>query len=116
MPEEKTTEQEKKPSWIKIKPSELEKIVIELAKKGHSPAQIGLILRDKHGIPKVRLLGKKITKILEDAKIDYKSEKEQITKKIENLKSHIAKNKHDYTASRSLTKQLWALHHLAKKQ
>ena len=29
--------------------------------------------------------------------------------KIEGLKSHIEKNKHDYPASRSLTKKLWAL-------
>ena len=51
-----------KPSWIKTSQKELENLVIELAKEGKTPAQIGLVLRDKHGIPKTRLLGKGIKK------------------------------------------------------
>jgi small subunit ribosomal protein S15 len=104
-----------KPSWVKIKPAELEEIVAELAKQGIPPAKIGLILRDKHGIPKSKLLGKRITEILKNSKITFTTEKDTVDKKIDKLRNHITKNKHDYPASRSLTKQLWNLHYLTKK-
>ena len=99
----------KSPEWVKMKPAELEKLVIELYKQGESTAKIGLLLRDKHGIPKAKLLGKKITKILKDAKIEVKSEKEKIQKEMEELNRHLEKNKHDITAKRCLMKKLWAL-------
>ena len=60
------------------------------------------------------MLGKKLTKILKNANADYKEEKDNINHKIEKIKVHIAKHKHDYTASRSLTKKLWALHTIKK--
>ena len=110
--EEKKTE---KPSWVKMKPAELEKIVVELAKEGKSPAQIGLVLRDKHGVPKAKLFGKKIKKILEENKVGYKSDQNIIEDHIEPLKVHISKNKHDHPASRALTKKLWAVHNLKKQ-
>jgi|SRR3989344_1404191 len=106
--------EEEKTSWIKTKPAELEKIIKELAEQGNSPAKIGLILRDKHGIPKAKLLGKKITKILKDSNTKYVSDKEIVNDSIEKLKVHIGKNKHDYTASHSLSKKLWLSYRLNK--
>ena len=81
MVEDKEDSKEKieKASWIKIKASELENIVKELAQKGNSPAMIGIILRDKYGVPKAKLLGKKITKILRELKVNYNSEKEIVS-------------------------------------
>ena len=105
-----------KPDWIKTKPKELEKLVVDLAKKGNSPEKIGLILRDEHGIPKAKLIGKKISQILKESKVKMPSEKEKINKNIEVLRSHISKNKHDYPAQRSLTKKLWALFHAEKAE
>jgi small subunit ribosomal protein S15 len=105
---------EAKPTWIKMKPEELEKLVIDLAKKGEPPSKIGIILRDKHGIPKSKLLGKKITKILETSGTEYATEKSLVEQKIEKLKTHIKANKHDYPSQRSLTKNLWAMHKLQK--
>ncbi len=102
-----------KKSWVKTKPEELEKIIVDLAKEGNSPAKIGLILRDKHGIPKTKLLGKKITQILKDKKVDYITEKQILENKIESLKSHLGKNKHDASAKKSLNKRLWAFNKLA---
>jgi small subunit ribosomal protein S15 len=110
--ESKTEEVGKKPSWIKVKPAELEKLIVDLAKEGNDPAKIGLILRDKHGIPKTRLFGKKISYILDEKGVKYKDEGKIIADKAEKLKSHISKNKHDHPASRSLTKKLWVLHKL----
>ncbi|MEM4259150.1 MAG: hypothetical protein QXS38_00080 [Candidatus Pacearchaeota archaeon] len=113
MAEEKKQEEKpkeiKKPDWIKIKPAELEKIVVDLYKEGKNAAAIGLILRDKYGIPKAKLLGKRITEILKDAKIKLRSEKDIIAQKIELLKKHIEKNKHDQPAKKKLVKELWAI-------
>lgn len=110
----KKTEQSK-PEWVKMKPAELEKVVIELFKEGNSPAKIGLILRDKHGVPKAKLLGKKISKILIEAKLNPESPVIKLEKSKENLEKHITKNKHDYTALKSLHKKLWDINR-AKKQ
>ena len=104
-----------KPSWIKMKSSELEKIVVELAKQGESPAQIGLILRDKYGVPKARLLGKRIKDMLKEKGIDYISEKAITEKKVQVLRELIGKNKQVHQASRSLTKKLWFLHAIEKR-
>lgn len=99
----------------KTKIAEIEKIIIELGKKGETPAKIGAILRDSYGIPKAKTLGKKITQILKENKIPYKDEKKIIKDRVEKLKEHISKNKHDYTASRALTKKLWALHRIENR-
>ncbi|MEM4271913.1 MAG: 30S ribosomal protein S15 [Candidatus Pacearchaeota archaeon] len=114
--EEKKIEQERseekkasKPEWVKLKPAELEKLVIDLYKKGNSPAKIGLILRDEHGVPRAKTFGKRITEILKNAKVPLRDEREIINKKIENLKAHIEKNKHDIPAKKALVKEMWAL-------
>ncbi len=104
----------KKFDWVKMKPAELEKIVVELYKKGESTAKIGLILRDKYGIPKAKLLGKRITEILINAKIPLRSEKEVIAQKMDSLNKHIAKNKHDQPAKKKLVKELWAIKEFEK--
>lgn len=100
---------ETKPEWVKMKAPELEKIVVDLHKQSNSPAKIGTILRDKYGVPKAKLISKKITKILKDAKLNIIPEKEIFSKKMKNLNIHIEKNKHDYTAKRSLGKKLWVM-------
>lgn len=107
---EKKASKTARPSWVKMKKDELEKIVVDLARDGKTPAQIGLILRDKYGVPKARLFGKKITHILGEREVEYKSEKEDIERRVENLKRHISENKKDYPASRALTKNLWVVH------
>ena len=103
---------ETKSEWMKVKPAELEKHVLDLHKEGHTPAKIGLMLRDKHGIPKAKLIGKKITQVLNDNKISPVTEKQIAQQKIVELEAHITKHKHDYTAKRSLSKSLWAVKRL----
>lgn len=114
MPEEKTENIEKKTKeeakWVNLKPAEVEKIILDLAKKGETPSKIGIILRDEHGIPSVKsVLNKKIEKILQEKNAEYTSEKEIIESRIESLRKHIEANKKDHTATRALTKKLWAL-------
>ena len=89
-----------KADWTKMKPAEVEKIIVSLGKDGVPPAKIGLILRDQHGIPKAKLLGIKVNKVLAKNKILVDSQKNHLLEKIEKLGKHSEKNHHDYTAIR----------------
>ena len=103
-----------KPGWIKMKPEEMEKVIVALAKEGETPAKIGSILRDKYGVPNSRLFGKRVTEVLKEGKVKYKGEKDILNNKVSKLRSHILKHKHDYGASKSLTKKLWVLNKFEK--
>lgn len=93
-----------KPYWLNIAPTEVEALVVDLAKKGISAPKIGLILRDSYGIPSVKVVtGKKIEKILEEHGL--KAEPYEIIaleKRIKALKKHVEKNKKDMVAKRGL--------------
>lgn len=104
MEKSQTEEKAKKPSWIKAKPEDIKKKVIELSKNNNSPEKIGLVLRDQEGIPKVKVLGLKISKILKEANLASNSELENLARKKENAQKHFEKNKHDYSAQRSVMK------------
>jgi len=53
------------PSWLKTSSAEVVDHVCKLAKKGLTPSQIGVILRDSHGIAQVKnVTGNKIVRIL----------------------------------------------------
>ena len=108
---------ETKPEWVKLKPAEIESIMKELHKQGMAPAQIGLVLRDKHGIPKVRpFTGKKISRMMKDNKLDIPPQSARVHKEIERVEKHLERNKHDYSAKRSLNKRQWTLHRLALQE
>ena len=54
------------PSWVQFNEKDTRELIVELAKKGTPPSQIGIILRDQYAIPSVKALtGKTITQILE---------------------------------------------------
>eukprot|EP00257_Ricinus_communis_P000202 XP_002509604.2 40S ribosomal protein S13 [Ricinus communis] len=53
------------PSWLKISSQDVEENICKFAKKGLTPSQIGVILRDSHGIAQVKsVTGSKILRIL----------------------------------------------------
>lgn len=55
------------PTWLMktVTPQDVEQHCCKLAKKGLTPSQIGVILRDSHGIPQVRsVTGSKILRLL----------------------------------------------------
>jgi len=53
------------PTWLKIGKNEVVDHVCKLAKKGLTPSQIGVVLRDSHGIAQVRhVAGNKILRVL----------------------------------------------------
>ncbi len=86
------------PRWVKISKEELEKLIVDLANKGYSSSQIGMILRDQYGIPDVRpILGKKISKVMKEHNV-YPSLPEDLLnllKKAVNLYEHLKAHKSD---------------------
>jgi small subunit ribosomal protein S13e len=49
------------PAWLKTTPDAVEDQICKLAKKGATPSQIGVILRDSHGITQVKIVTGMIT-------------------------------------------------------
>lgn len=53
------------PSWLKTTPEEVENQICKFARKGLTPSQIGVILRDSHGISQIKsVTGSKVVRIL----------------------------------------------------
>ena len=53
------------PGWLKREPSDVCDQICKLSKKGLTPSQIGVILRDSHGVAQVaHVTGSKILRIL----------------------------------------------------
>jgi len=82
----------------------IEQIVIDLAKQGNTPSKIGIILKEKHNVAKIKLLGKKITKILKENKIPYETDLDMVSKKLSKIEAHYEKNKQDKRAKREIVR------------
>jgi len=55
----------KAPTWVKLKNEEVVDMICKFAKKGQTPSQIGVALRDSFGVPQVKTVtGNKILRIL----------------------------------------------------
>ena len=53
------------PAWSTIDKAEIEELIVNLAKEGHSTAMIGTILRDCHAVPNARLVtGERVSETL----------------------------------------------------
>ncbi len=95
----------KKVTWLRHQPSEIESLVVKIAKTGKTPSQIGLELRDSYGIPLVRqYTNRKITKVLEDNGIKAKIPEDMaaLIKKEINILRHLESNRKDMPTRRGL--------------
>jgi small subunit ribosomal protein S13e len=53
------------PSWLKVTSKEVVEMISKMARKGMTPSQIGVQLRDLHGVAQVKhVTGNKILRIL----------------------------------------------------
>ncbi len=88
--------EKRRPAWLMYEPHEIEKLIVKLAKEGNTNAQTGLILRDQYGVPDVRSLGMRVSKIAEkEVKKDVPDDIYNLIKKAVNLHKHLNQNKHD---------------------
>jgi small subunit ribosomal protein S15 len=96
----------KVPSWVRYNAKEVEILITKLAKEEKTPSQIGLILRDRYGVPHIKgVAGKRITKILEEKKLLSKLPEDLLAliKKSIKLRKHIEANHKDESSKRGLT-------------
>ena len=81
------------------------KIILDLRKEGASSAKIGLVLRDRHGVPDVKLAtGKRIGTILRENKLatEIPEDLRDLMSKALNLRKHLSENKRDLHNKRQL--------------
>lgn len=105
------------PVWCKYTPEEVESIVVKLAKEGHTPSKIGVVLRDQYGVPLTKpIAGKTITEIMKQAGLapSLPEDLEVLLKKASSLIVHLEKNKKDSSNKRALQQIEAKIHKLAK--
>lgn len=105
------------PAWCRYTAEEVEALVIKLAKEGHPPSKIGIILRDQHGIPLTRpITGKSISQILKERELapPLPEDLETLLRKVTSLRVHLDKHKADLSNKRDLQIIEAKIHKLAR--
>lgn len=93
------------PAWIDIEADALGEIIINLWKQDKSTSEIGMILRDQHGIPDATLVTKKkITQTIKDSGItlNVPEDMRNLIVKALRLRTHLAENTKDVHNKRAL--------------
>lgn len=91
--------------------------MVKLSKDGTSPSEIGLKLRDEHGIPLVKpIVGKSMTKVLADNNIKFEmpEDLDMLVKKALGLQKHLKAHNSDHRNVRSLELVEAKIHRLSK--
>ncbi|KAG0164419.1 ribosomal 40S subunit protein S13 [Apophysomyces sp. BC1034] len=86
------------PSWLKTSNNEVVDMICKSAKKGMTPSQIGVVLRDSHGIPQVsRVTGNKILRILKSNGLapEVPEDLYHLIKKAVTIRKHMERNRKD---------------------
>ncbi len=106
-----------KPVWVELSSEEVENQVVKLAKKGIPPSLIGVILRDSHGIPLIKIVtGKSISQILKehDIKTPLPEDLTNLVKKALNLRKHLESNHKDLHSKLGLQRTESKIYRLIK--
>jgi len=93
------------PAWSNTDTAAIEKIIIDLRKEGASSSKIGLILRDRYGVPDVKLAtGKRVGDILRANKMatEIPEDLRDLMKKALGLRKHLDENAKDLHNKRQL--------------
>lgn len=102
--------------WVRLSKEEIVSLIVKMAKDGLRPSEIGTRLRDEYGIPLVKkMLGKSITRILEDNGIrEMPEDLNNLLTKAVRLQRHLSIHKGDSNNIRSLELIEAKIHRLAK--
>jgi small subunit ribosomal protein S15 len=93
------------PAWVPLKGAEVEDLIVKLAGDGHNSAMIGLILRDQHAVPNVKLAtGKSLTDIMKEKGImqELPEDMSALLKKVIGLNAYLKHNPRDLHNKRNL--------------
>ncbi|KAK1488076.1 40S ribosomal protein S13 [Colletotrichum cuscutae] len=112
------------PSWLKTTPEQVVDQICKLAKKGATPSQIGVILRDSHGVAQVRVVtGNRILRILKSNGLapDIPEDLYMLIKKLTNwviqavaVRKHLERNRKDKDSKFRLILIESRIHRLAR--
>lgn len=105
------------PSWVQISTNDLCDQIVKLARKGSSPSQIGVTLRDSYGIPQVKAVtGSKVLRILKKAGVAPKIPEDlyMLIKKAIAIRKHLEKMRKDKDAKFRLICVESRIHRLAR--
>ncbi|CAA0842672.1 40S ribosomal protein S13-2 [Striga hermonthica] len=105
------------PSWLKISSQDVEESICKFAKKGLTPSQIGVILRDSHGIAQVKsVTGSKILRILKAHGLapEIPEDLYHLIKKAVAIRKHLERNRKDKDSKFRLILVESRIHRLAR--
>ncbi len=94
-----------KPEWVRLEEDEIEQRIVTLAKQGLSSGEIGIALRDRYGVPSVKLVtGKSISDIMKQQEVypDLPEDLLFLMEKAVNLHEHMDENPKDLSNKRGL--------------
>ena len=93
------------PAWSNMDAKAITKVILDLRKEGASSSKIGLVLRDRYGVPDVKLaLGKRIGDVLKENKVasEIPEDLRNLMIKALGLRKHLGENKKDLHNKRQL--------------
>merc|ERR1711935_1255207 len=105
------------PSWLKISAADVEEHICKLAKKGLTPSQIGVILRDSNGIAQVKsVTGQKIVRLLKANGLapEIPEDLYMLIKKAVQVRKHLERNRKDKDSKFRLILIESLIHRLAR--
>merc|ERR1712038_1861974 len=105
------------PTWLKLTSNDVKDQIYKLAKKGLTPSQIGVILRDSHGVAQVRFAtGNKILRILKRKGLapDPPEDIYFLIKKAVSIRKHLERSRKDKDAKFRLILIESRIHRLAR--
>lgn len=89
----------KRPAWLGYEKNEVESLITRLAKEGRTNAEIGTILRDQYGVPDVRALGLRISRITEkEVQREVPEDMYNLIRQAVNVHKHLQANRKDAKA------------------
>lgn len=93
------------PEWVEMSKEEVVKKILELYNEGMEPSKIGMVLRDRYGIPSVRqITGKRLVDVLKEngVSIKYPEDLKALIRKALKLRKHLEAHKKDLHNRRGL--------------
>ena len=105
------------PTWLSQSPEQISSLAVKMSKDGASPSEIGLKLRDEHGVPLIKsVVGKSLTEVLADnnVKPDMPEDLDVLVKKAVGLQKHLKVHNSDHRNVRSLELVEAKIHRLSK--
>jgi len=105
------------PTWLKLTSDDVKDQIFKLAKKGLTPSQIGVILRDSHGVAQVRYVtGNKILRILKAKGLAPTLPEDLycMIKKAVGMRKHLERNRKDRDSKFRLILIEARIHRLAR--